>query len=120
MDEAPDPELILVVGDIGQWLASGRDLPQVAQMEFCTFRELTETYLDHLKPAYILSPLLAADFDILDLAALLDSLNYVGKLRAMVPPLPNPSLIIEEVRFEWPALDFDLIEVRPGPKLGRI
>jgi len=109
--------LILVVGNIDQWISSGRDLPDIAQTEFCAYSNLSADLLAHLRPDIILCPLLCEQFDILDLVRVLDSLNYAGRIRAMSPPMPNPDIILREVQLEYPKLDFDLIEVRPGPKL---
>jgi len=109
--------LILVVGDIDQWIASGRDLPRIAQTRFCAFSELTAVLLAELQPDIILCPLLAENFDVLDIVAVLDFFEFPGRIRALAPPFPNPEIITREVKVEFPSLDFDIIEVRPGPKL---
>ncbi|HHI71700.1 MAG TPA: hypothetical protein ENJ91_11905 [Rhodobacteraceae bacterium] len=112
--------LILVVGDIGHWLSTGRDLPRIAQTRFCDFEELDSGLLKQLNPQIILSPLLGRGFDVLDLVALLCTLGYDGRVRGMTPPLPNPELIRGEVQRVCPELDFDIIEVRPGPILRSV
>jgi len=109
--------LILVVGNIDQWISSGRDLPNIAHTQFCAYSNLSADLLAYLQPDIILCPLLCEHFDILDLVGILDELNYSGRIRAMSPPMPNPDIILREISFEYPAMDFDLIEVQPGPKL---
>lgn len=112
--------LILVVGDITLWRASGRALPQIAHTKFCEFSDLDHTFLKNHQPDIILTPLVSIEFDIWDMAVVLDDQNYEGRVRAMTPPLPNPDIILGEIRFEFPALDFDIIEVRPGPYLRSV
>ncbi len=112
--------LILVVGDIDQWVSSGRDLPQIAQTRFCAFSDLTADLLQQLQPDIILCPLLSEHFDVLDLVFVLDYFKFPGRVRALAPRLPNPEIILTEIRLEFPSLDFDLIEVRPGPKLHSV
>jgi len=108
--------IILVVGNIEHWHASGRELPRIAQIEFCAFSDMTQNLLSRLQPEIILTPLLCEGFDVLDLVYLLEALNFTGRVRAITPMLPNPELLLREIRFECPALDFDLFQVRPGPK----
>jgi len=112
--------LILVVGDITLWKSSGRDLPQIAQAEFCSFADLTNELIDRLQPEIILSPLVSEQFDVLDLVVALDGMNYDGRIRALTPPLPNKEIILREVGILCPSLDFDILEVHPGPKLRSV
>jgi len=112
--------LILVVGDIDQWISSGRDLPKIAQTRFCDFSELTINLLNELHPDIILCPLLSESFDVLDIVALLDHCKFPGRIRALAPAMPSPDIILQEVRIEFPRLDFDLIEVPASPKLHSV
>jgi len=64
-------------------------------------------------PDVVISPLLCPEHDILDLARLLDALGYRGALRAYSAPLPNPRLILAEVRQIWQGGDFDILELPP-------
>jgi len=111
MDEVRDNLLVLVVGHVDPWLMTGHAMPETNNTMFCTYDDLTEKFLLDLKPDVILSTLVCAYFDMMELAIKLDQLNYEGRVRAITTPLPDPDLILREIRFECPALDFDLIEV---------
>ncbi len=87
------------------------DLPKITNADFCDFRDLSDRFLKSTAPQIILAPLTGAMFDILDLAAVLCQLHYKGALRALVPPLPNTAMILQEVRDQFPQIDFDLFEI---------
>ena len=112
--------LILVVGNIADWHEAGRVLPQISHTEFCEFSDLTAAFLARHLPDIILTSLVSAQFDVLDLTLALDELDYKGRVRAITPQLPNPDIILREVRFACPALDFDLIMIQPGPMLRSV
>jgi hypothetical protein len=57
----------------------------------------------------ILSPMVAEDFDCLDVAQHLFAQGYSGRYRVMAPNLPNPGMIRHEVRSLCPGLDFDIV-----------
>jgi len=71
------------------------------------------TLIARTMPDVVLSPLLCPEHDILDLARLLNALGYRGALRAYSAPLPNPRLILSEVRQAWPGGDFDILALPP-------
>jgi len=60
-------------------------------------------------PALILSPLLTAEFDALDLARLLAQCGYRGRYLALVDRLPSANLIRREVAQQSPSINFDVI-----------
>jgi hypothetical protein len=75
------------------------------------FHEVTDDLLAQLVPRLILSPLLARTFDCVDLAQRLGSLGYTGPYRAIDSGLPDPALIVREVRSLVPGLDFGVVSL---------
>ncbi|RLL70994.1 hypothetical protein [Paenirhodobacter hankyongi] len=71
------------------------------------------TLIARTAPDVVLSPLVCPEHDILDLARLLEALGYHGALRAYSAPLPNPRLILAEVRQIWHGGNFDILELPP-------
>lgn len=120
MNEVSENLSILVVGNLDHWLVAGDGLGKIANTVFCNYDDLTADFLSDLQPDIILSPLVSTYFDMMDLAIKLDQLNYEGRVRAITLPLPNPDLIVREIRFECPALDFDLIQQHSGNKLRSV
>ncbi len=120
MNEVSDNLSVLVVGNIDHRLVVDCGLPEISNTEFCTYDDLTAEFLLDRQPDIILSPLVATYFDVMELAIKLDQLDYEGRVRALTPPLPDPDLVRREIRFECPALDFDVIEVRPENKLRSV
>lgn len=111
---------ILVVGNTDQFLSAKPKLPACSDTLFCVISDLTPAFLEKHKPNVVLSPLVTSQHDILELAIVLDRLNFEGQFRVLVAPLPNPEVILSEVRFECPALDFDLITVQTDPDLKSV
>ena len=60
-------------------------------------------------PALVLSPLLTAEFDALDLARMLAQCGYRGRYLALVDRLPSANLIRREVAAQSPSINFDVI-----------
>jgi len=108
---------ILVVGNVEQFLAAKPKLPFCRDTLYCCIKELTSVFLELHQPNVVLSPLVTSQFDIVELAVVLEQLSYKGQFRALAAPMPNPELILKEVKTQCPELDFDLITVRPNPKL---
>ncbi len=117
---------ILVIGDLQNWLSSGRDLPRVSEIEFADFEEITPELIERHRPDAVLCPLTANNFDAVDIAAHLMACGFSGPLRALCPPLPNPLVVVQEMRRLCPGMNFDLLEVDPatltseGPPHGRL
>lgn len=100
---------ILAVGDTRPWTALGRRLPSDGHVVFAEFHEVTDELLATLAPRLVLSPLLARTFDCVDLAQRLGKLHYRGPYRAIDMGLPDPALIVREVRSLVPGLDFAVV-----------
>ncbi len=99
----------LVVGDMARWKAQGRNLPNLEGLRFIDLSALDQNVLAKQKPDIILSPLISEDFDAVDVAGVLASLNYDGPYRAVTDIIPDPELVRKEVRNYAPHLDFDLV-----------
>jgi hypothetical protein len=100
---------ILAVGDARSWSAQGRRLSSDGTVFFAQFHEVTDELLATLAPRLVLSPLLAGTFDCVDLAQRLGQLGYRGPYRAIDIGLPDPELIVREVRTLVPGLDFAIV-----------
>lgn len=120
MDHTGNNLTILVVGNIGQYLSEKPNLPFCSDTIYCVFDDLTSAFLEQHQPHVVLSPLITLQHDIIELAVVLDKLNYAGQFRAIVAPLPEPDVIYNEIKIECPALDFDLITVRPSPNFRSV
>ena len=111
---------LLVVGNIENWLGPDRELPQFKDTIFCAYKDLSLEILNKHQPSVILSPLVTSQYDVLELAVKLDQMNFSGRFRAITAPLPAPEIIMAEIRFECPALDFDLIVMQPDQNLHSV
>ena len=99
----------LAVGDPQEWRQQGHSLP-TGGLAFVAFHEVTQEMLDHWQPSVVFSPLLARNFDCIDLAVLLHGLGYSGEYRAIAIGLPKPKLIEREVCQLCPQLRFRIVE----------
>lgn len=90
-------------------LARGRFGPGI---EVVNFPAVTAELLAGFDPHFVVSPMLTPSFDILDLALVLSQLRYHGAYRVLTEtPLPNPDLVLREVRLHCPGLDIDLLSM---------
>ncbi len=105
------PVSILAVGDPDEWLRGGRSLPREDDIAFVGFQDVTAELLAELEPSVVLSPLLANGFDCIDLAENLVAAGFTGRYRAVTQTLPNPHLVVREIRQLCPGLDFDLLDL---------
>jgi len=101
---------ILAIGPLDQ-METAIGAARAARITTVAYRLLTGATLAALKPDLVLSPLLAAGFDILDVADRLASMGFSERLRALTPPLPDPVAVAGEVRAQFGLLDFALIEL---------
>ncbi len=99
---------VLAVGDLAAWYGSGRSIDGRGHVVLAEFHEVTSDLLARVRPALVISPLLSRSFDCVDLAQVLGALDYRGKYLAVGSGLPNPGLIVREVRALVPRLDFEV------------
>lgn len=120
--ELPKLELpnMLVIGDTASWTASRGPLPQIDGVVFAHYRDLTAALLRQVDPDFVLSPLIDAGFDAIDVAAELTRLQFCGRYRVVLASVPNPHAILNEVRQAFPMLDFDILIIPERPVLSGI
>lgn len=99
---------VLAVGDPDEWLRHGNPFP-TEEMAFISFAEISENILTQYNPTVVFSPVLASNFDCIDLAILLQQVGYTGSYRAMAKDLPKPELIEREVAHICPRIDFSIV-----------
>jgi len=110
--------VILVVGNLRQWQLEGRSLPELPDFHFVGFDELDRDMLADIAPDVVLSTLMAADFDAVDVARCLSALGFKGRYRALTNVLPNPDAVRAEVQAAAAGLDFDLLVLDPNRSNG--
>lgn len=99
----------LIVGDLARWEAEGRMKAPLGNFQFVEIGSLTTDVVETIEPEIVLSPLVADDFDAVDVAAKLKELQYSGKYRAIAEDLPDADIIRNEIQSFAPQIDFDLL-----------
>lgn len=74
-------------------------------------QQLDHATLARLAPCAVFSQLNWSCCDAHDVAQALRLAGYRGPYRVLVPPLPDPDMIVDEVRASHPGLDFGLLEL---------
>lgn len=100
---------ILAVGSSEEWQRNIGQPLRAGNIAFVSFSEVTGALLEQLRPDAILSPVLARDFDCIDLALLLNSLDFQGAYKATAFGLPKPKVVEAEIAQLCPRLDFEII-----------
>lgn len=81
-------------------------------IEVVDFAEVTAELLASFDPHFVVSPIHTAGFDVVDLGLRLWQLRYGGSYRVLSEaPLPNPGLVLREVRTHCPGLDVDILNM---------
>ena len=104
---------ILVVGDITRWNGAGRETIAFSDFVFCNIAGLRSNLLHDLNPDIVLSPLIADDFDVIEVAIILRHLDFSGVYRVISTDIPKPTIILSEVKKVAPDLNFDLLVLPP-------
>jgi len=78
-----------------------------------TFKDFTQIGVNADQPNLVVSPLLATNFDILDVGSRLTVLGYRGKILAITPPLPNLQAVLGEIQTQLGHLDLELAVGEP-------
>lgn len=82
-----------------------------------SFHTLAPQLLADLRPDLVLSPLLAPDFDILDVVDRLARIGFGGRLVAVTGCLPDALAVQNEVRQQCEGFQFDLLELAPDDSI---
>lgn len=101
---------ILAIGDPDEWCQQGNPLPVGGQISFLAFQDLSEATLSHLQPSVIYSPVLARNFDCIEMAMLLEAIGFEGVYRAFSTDLPKPDVIEREVRQFCKRFTFEIVQ----------
>ena len=100
---------ILAVGSAEEWRQGGNRLQADGRVAFASFEDVDDTLLARTCPTVILSPVLARNFDCIDLAQKLFNLGFTGRYRAVSDELPNPEMVEREIHNVCPGLDFGIL-----------
>lgn len=73
-------------------------------------RLLSVAMLQTVRPDVVVAPLIAPNWDLVDLAGTLEGFGYRGAVHALTKPLPRGELIVSELSALYPALSFRLLE----------
>ena len=112
--------MVLTVGDVARWIAQGEELPRHGGLLFADFWEVTPELLSTVAPSVVLAPLLARGFDCVDLGGRLFDCGFIGRYIIMAPSLPDPNLVLRELRSLFPGLDIDIGSLHTFPVLRPI
>jgi len=100
---------IVAVGDPDEWVRSGQILPHSGELMLVGFSDVTEAFLELHDPPVIISPVLARNFDCIDLAFQLRHIGFRGRYRAVTDDIPSPDIVEREIRGLCPGLDFAVV-----------
>ena len=109
-DQSRLPKM-LVVGTQAELDARQEKPGDDGNLIFAVFEDVTEQFIAEMAPEIVISNLMDAHFDALDLAKALALADYSGKYRAISVGIANPNVIAREIRNVAPSLDFELFQL---------
>ena len=75
---------------------------------FAPYPELADRLAQPPRPDMVLSPVIGQGFDLFDIARIIRTTGYRGKLRGLSDGLPRPQMILAELRAEFPDMDINI------------
>lgn len=78
-------------------------------VQYLNFADLTARALSDSRADLVLSALVEPGFDAIELASLLSELGFGGRYRALTGRIPDPEIIVSEIRAANPDLDFQIV-----------
>jgi hypothetical protein len=100
------PVVMLAVGD-GFSSDAVREAAS-ANTAFADYADVTRELMHALRPQIVISSMLARNFDCVDLAGRLSAIGFRGTYRLIGHGMPEPELIVRELRSLFPGLEVDL------------
>lgn len=97
-----------------------RQVPGGVAMIYCRFQTLSSDLIRRVAPDCILSPLYCPRFDIVDLVQELNACRYTGALVAVSPPLPDASIVLDELKDLTQRMQMNLLELTEGRGVRRL
>lgn len=100
--------VVLAVGDILS--LENRPEPDLSEptTAFADFSEVTGELVEALEPQVVVSSVLGRNFDCVDLAERLADIGFRGCYRVIGHGLPQPDLVLREIRSLFPSLRVEL------------
>jgi hypothetical protein len=100
--------VVLAVGDV--FSIRTRTAPGVAgdTTAFAEFSEVTPELMEALSPQVVISSVLGRNFDCVDLAERLCEVGFNGCYRLIAHGMPQPDLVLREIRSLFPSLRVEL------------
>lgn len=106
-------ELVLVVGMERGSLPDFTGGLQRAHCEYLPFTLIHAALSCAPFANHVVSPLVADHFDAMDLAHELHRAEFSGTYSVVIPPLPRPEIIVQELRQICPGLTVNLYALAP-------
>ena len=107
------PTLALWLGpeddEIARRAARSVTLPDALEVHRVSIRVLPTWLRPPSFPSGILSPLIWDDGDAFEVARLLHAAHFAGFYRIVAPNLPQPALVLSEIRQANPLVDIDFL-----------
>lgn len=99
--------VVLAVGDLFS-LKVQMDGRRVADAAFADFADVDAELIRSLRPNLVISAMLARNFDCVDLAERLSTIGFEGSYRLLSHGVPQPELVLHEIRSLFPDLRIEL------------
>lgn len=106
-----DRATIIAIGETPVWREAVGKTPAQDGVTYVQLNDINAAMISILVPGLVLSPVVAKNFDCLEVAAVLHSAGFSGAYRAVTQRLPNPGIVRREVHALYPELDFDIMLV---------
>ena len=107
----PESDRLLLVEPDPSFAPLIQQFPGGVSMIYCRFPTISPEFVRRIEPDCIFSPIVARQFDIVDLVRLLDRCDYRGSVVAVTDPLPEPTMVLSELRRFNRRLDMSLLEL---------
>lgn len=106
--EDADGIVVLAVGDVLSLRTRVGSHQANETLAFADFLDVTDELVEALNPEVVVSSVLGRNFDCVDLAEKLDEIGFRGRYRLIGHGIPQPELVLREIRSLFPSLAVEL------------
>lgn len=104
----------LAVGDVSSWWSRQDGDLADRPAAFADFSDVTPDLIEALNPEIVVSSVFGRNFDCVDLAQRLSDIGYEGRYRMIGYGMPQPDLVLREIKALFPELRVEMTTPAPS------
>lgn len=109
----PHPK-ILLLGHVNELASLAKSSEHEVFMPCSAFEQLDEKQIAELAPDIVISMFVCGSMDCLEISQRLARAGFTGRYYVLVPDLPDPQIIIDDIAESCPEIDIQIVTDLPS------